>query len=718
MALTTIISSAQKRVKDAYAGSPTVGLALRSNGEERVKIIDRSGNVWNAEIPIPTVTPTAVAAAGAGLPTGQWAAYVYAYASNKYPFIENAVSINGQLWPRSNQSAFASVQVSGGNLRVNVTVTKTTLALISHIWIFRTTWYSTQAEAETAAAAGQVFFLRQEVNDGIAGTIVYNDANPISSADQIETDNFAAPQFQFCVYYDPYWFGFGNLPFVDTVSWVAATGIVTLTGGATWFDGRNGQIVTLSGVTTGGFDGQGGFIFKWLSSTTAQMTLDGTTTTTIPGANQSNQTITIQGPATTLYRSKPRNPFSWGFTDVIGVVNVPQTYAFKVGGGIGTAIAIVPNTPTLKLDCEFPAKCFTLNLRAAGTSAFEGTLRTISDVYSVTAHSSQFSATTREGNTVLWGIDFKNFAILQSDGITQVPISNNIGRILRGLTKNRSRQLLTHGVYDPQTELNCMWVSTENSLSLIDYVIFQHAPTGFWGFSFEKDILASGSIQDTLTGFTKTFVGTQTGLLGQAFVPGLQSNWIPDTGAFTGLISSATPTSITKIGASFNTSNNGVVGNWCLIVSPQAQMEQWGRVSAVSAQTLTFDWIIPYMGGVTTAFNPVPIPNSVFYLGVTECRLSKSFDFNQPSTDKRLLEMWITQQGIEPSAVGPLIRFYRERATDFFAQFAMSQTGSDAWNATQVIPPDLTKSFTLEIIQRGYLQWRFFNMVMKLNMAP
>lgn len=730
MPLTTIIANAQQRVKDSIASSPVIGVAVRANGEERVKVIDGRGVVYLAGIDAPTVAPT-VADNGVGLlPNAQWAAYVYVYASSRFPFIESDLAVNGLLYPRGNPSPFTSYQyVGSGSRKVNGTVTKTTVVGIDTIWIFRTTFFGSQVEAETAAAAGQVFFSSQVVNDGTAGTTTWTDNNPVDSADQVQLDNFVAPQFQLCVYYDPYFWGFGNFPFVAASVWnntnSGSTGLITITNPDKWFDGRNGQNVTLEGITTGGFDGGGTFKFLWLTATTATVTLDGTTPVALPATGTGK--VTIQGPATTLYRSKSRNPMSWGLTEVVGDINVPEQYAFKVGGGMGTAIGVVPNNATLKLDCEYPAKCYTLNLRSAGTDTFESTLRIISDVYSVSAHFSQFGAVTQGGNMVLWGLDFKNFAILQSDGITQVPVSGPIPKILRMLTQDRTRQLLAHGVYDPRTELNCIWVTTANSLSLVNYLIYQHAPTGFWGFVNEQDVLASASIQDSLTGSTKTFVGTQTGFVGQALVEGVYNNWLPDTGTYQGVVSAADATSITIGGATpnFNTTDDGMVGNWVLITDANDQQEQLARIATVSTHTLTFDIIGALIGGGIAAFNPIPAAGWKFYVGLLECRLLKYFDFQQPQTDKRLMELWLTQEGVDPNTVGTLIRWYRERANTY-QQFATLQNmygvdsdqPSDAWYVQQEIPAELVKMFGLEIINRGYQQWRFVNMVLKPAMNP
>lgn len=732
MPIITVLGDVQTRTKDSFAGSSVVGLCLRANGEETVKVIDARGNVFRAGIEAPTVPPTIADDTSGALPNAKWAAYLYIYVASQFPFVESDLSIDGQLWPRGNPSTAVAYQFTGsGDRQVTVTVTKTTTSGVDKIWIFRTGFFDSTGEAQTAGDAGQAFFVGQVDNDGIAGTEDFADNDPVGSIDQVQLDNYESPQFQFCVYYDPYWWGFGNLTFTATAVWnntnSGATGLVIISGLDKWYDGRNGENITFEGITTGGFDNLGTFKFLWLSATTATVTKDGSTPVALPTTGTGK--IIIQGIATTLYRSKPRNPFSWGWTEIIGNINVPQQYAFKVGGGLGTALAVVPNNPTLKLDCEQPTKCFTLNLRSAGTTAFESTLRTISDVYSVSAHFSQFSAVTADGQTVLWGLDYKNFAIVQSDGITQIPISGPIPKLLRQLTIDRTKQLLAHGVYDPRTELNCLWVTTVASLQLVNYLIYQHAPTGFWGFSDEKDILCSAAIQDSATGTTKTFVGTQSGFIGQALVPEVWGNWLPDTGRFTGPISAATTATLSTDVESepFNIVDNGMIGNWVLVTDATGQQEQFARISAVDFHQLTFDLIRPLNGTDTTIFNPTPAAGWMFYVGLIECRLLKYFDFQQPQTDKQLMEMWLTQENVDTTTVatGTLIRYYRE-SEDVYRQFAALQNkyganateSSDAWYVNQQIPSNLVKMFGLEIINRGYQQWRFINMVLKPRMNP
>lgn len=724
-----ILATVQTRVKDTVASSPVVGVAVRANGEEQTQVIDRNGNIWRAEITTPTVAPVLGNIGGGTLTTNRNYAYRYVYASSKnYPLVENELAINGHIYPRGNPSPKTRIQTTNNGVSVQVAYTARTD--IDEIWIFRTAAYASgaagQAEADNAAEAGLLYYVGKVTNVPGGGTTTYNDLNGTQGVDQIEMDNYAAPTFQFVIYYDPYWFGFGNYTFYQPVTW-DVNGLITLTSG-TWFNGRDGQFFTVSGVTTGGFDGLGGYKFKWVSSTTAQATLDGTTAIgagTFPAMGVGTQYITIQGTSTTIYRSKARNPFAWGWTRVVGNLRTAQLWALKVGGGIGTAISVVPNEPILKVDCEFPAKCFSLNLQLAKDyDAFTKSKRIVSDVFSVTSHWSQFTAMTANGIPILWGMDYKNFAILQSNGLTQIPIAGPIPRVLRRLTRDRTRQLLSHGIYDPYTELNCMWVSTEDGVSLVDYLIFQHAPSGFWGFAAERDVLCSASIPDSTTGEIKTLVGTETGLYGQAFAPGYNYNWLPESGLYMGTVSGATTTTITAAEAGvspFNTVDPGMVGNWCLVTDANDETEQWARIASVTATTLTFDIVISYMGTTLTQFDPVPAVDSKFYVGMIECRLRKLFDLQLPSTDKQFMEFWLTQQNVDTTAVDTLMRLYREReATDYVSQVTLERNtyeagDSDVWFNKDEIPGELLKSFTMELINRGYTEWTIYNYVMKVH---
>lgn len=717
----TIITGAQSRWKDSYAYSPEIGLAVRANGEETVKIIDPAGGVIEAKLTAPTVAPTIALGSSGGITgqNGKYVAYAYTYASTtQFPFVEGGIAFNGKIAPRSNPSPASTVfNMTDDDKKINVTVTKTTDTLIDEIWIFRTAFMGTSAEATLAAAAGQMFFVAAVTNPGTSGTITYNDNNNTVGG-EIEFDNFEAPQFQFVVYHDPYFWGFGNFALVANATWTSG-GVVTFSGSTTWFTGRNNQFITLEGITTGGFSNKGIFLFKYSTSTTGQLVnLAGTNVGTSAGSGK----VVVQGYASTLYRSKYRNPFAWGetITNDDGTTT-PLQFALKVGGGQGSALSVVPNQSLLKLDLENPTQCITYNLQTAGSTAFPTTKRLISDVYSISSHWSQYPTINAQGRTVLRGMDYKSYSILESDGISQQPVAAPLNLILRRLTNDRSRQLLAHGAYDPYLEINCMWVTTIDSLTNVNLLLFEHIPTGAWGMVEEHDVLCSGLLEDNEDSRRKIFVGTETGFIGRAFVEDRFNNWLPSTGLTSGSVLSATTTQITKADTeNFNIVDGGLVGNWALVTDANGDQEQLARISAITTTTLTFDLFRSYTGGYTNQFSPTPAAGYKFYVGLIECRLRKYFDLESPSTDKKLEEIWATLR----DSTNVFLRYFREQDDSPFASIQLKQTlntpaqyPSSAFTAKS-IPPTLLKSFGLELIERGYGPFQLSNLTLKVKSNP
>jgi hypothetical protein len=89
------------------------------------------------------------------------------------------------------------------------------------------------------------------------------------------------------------------------------------------------------------------------------------------------------------------------------------------------------------------------------------------------------------------------------------------------------------------------------------------------------------------------------------------------------------------------------------------------------------------------------------------------------------MELWFTQQQVDPDTTGTLIRWYRERYNTY-TQLTPLQNGygadgnedSDAWYANQDIPSELVKMFGVEIINRGYMQYRLVNIALKPRVNP
>jgi hypothetical protein len=739
MATVVVSTNIAGNVKPSFASSPIVGLTVRANGEERVSVLDMNGNMVDAVIPVPAAAPTLSQNADTGhLAASKWYGYAYVYAAtSRYPFVENDISVGGSIAPRGNPSPVATLQSNGSGCSIHLVMVASARADVDQIWIFRTPAYSSSSEALINGNAGNMYYIG-EVNN--TGTPTFDNLSALDGTDQVEEDNFAVPpQFQFVVFADPYWWGWGNFPLSAAVSWTTG-GVVTLTDGTKWFNGRDGQYVRLSAYTTGGIGNNGLWLFKWLTATTMQLKLaDGTTNGTLP-ANASG-TIVVQGNPTTLYRSKARNPFSWGFTEYLANGDrIPQQYAFKVGGGLGTAISIVPTVPYLLLSTEYPANVFTLDLRQAGTTNFESSLRNLSTFYSITSHHSQFVAKKiysltreeREERQVLWGWDAKNYCILECDGASIHPISQKVSKTLRRASKSRSKQILAHGAYDAKNGLNCLWIPTDETDMQVNLLICQHAYTGQWFIHDEHDLLCTAQFQDGDTNLSKIFCGTESGFVGEAFAEGFYYNWISSGRSF-GTITTATSNSITRDdGILFYLDRDGYVGNWCLIVDVNGEKEQWARISAVTASTLTFDYILPYTGTNHAAFNPAISVGSIFFVGVIECSVIKMFNFGAGAEDKKLSEVWLTLDNVDiaktPNQPGStFLRFYRNRVSTPFApkldgklnvwlkQVMFDDANlSQAW-FTQEPATERLKQIGIEVIDRGFFQWRFYDWTMKVS---
>lgn len=735
--LLTVSTDIANRTKPTLASSPILGLTVRATGEERTKLLDNHGNQFDCEIPEPTVAPSVADNGSGNLTNGKWIAYRYVYASTvRYPFVENDNAMGGSVAPRGNPSDTETYNITGsGNRQVRVTMTKSTRADLNEIWLFRTTFFDDETSAQTAADAGQAFYIGKVTFTPGAGTVTYDDNSLTDGTDAIELDNFPAPTFQFVWHVDPFFYGIGNFPFEAEASW-DSSGVVTLLTPAVdkWYTGRDGQIVHLEGVTTGGYDGLGSFIFLRLSSSTMQLTTDGTTPASVAAGSG---TVTVQGPPTTLYRSKFRNPFSWGETIVSGSSSTPVQWLHKIGGGRATAIFSVPNIPYLVLSTEYPAAMYALDLRLADTDSFRGSQLTISEQYSISSHWSQFVATRTEDRAfVMWGLDAKNYCILECDGNSVRVVSDKVAKTLRAISTDPSRQLMSHGIYDPYYQNNCVWFPTANSIAPVNWLVFQHVPTGAWFFQDENDLLCSAVYQDPALNVFKIYAGTQSGLMGQIFVEGKYDNWLPEDGIKRGIISDASSTYILTTDGQFNDVDYGVVGNWCLVTDEQDEQEQWARVSAVETSKLTFDLFYSHTGGSTSAFSPIPETGYKFYLGLIEISALKYFDLSAPADDKKMDEIFATLQNVDvlpgdSSNPSTFLRFYRERetsplplsdditngigATGLFMEnitFDSDGSASDGW-ITENPCSDLMKSYGIEIIDRGYTAWRLFNWVIK-----
>lgn len=535
--MSLIISSRiQNRAPDSIEYATDLKVAVRANGEERTSFIDLAGNIYPAEIPAAVNAPTFVGltvAANGLTPVGFYGyRYVFA-ATTRFGFLDGGKAIGGSIAPRGNPSPSLIVNMNVNLNYVNLTLPTNSRKDITEMWIFRTTNYATSADAQLAADAGLCFYVGKATNVPGGAAVAFQDTQPNLSLTQIEFDNFPAPTFKYVRYIPPYFWGIGNDEFVVPITWAGK--ILTISDSKyQWFDGRNGQFATVSGITTGGIDGRGLFLFKagdefgFNQQINAVLTKDGITPETLAPTSGTGF-ITIFGIGSVLYRSKYKNPLAWGYTQVIGASRLPQIFAVNVAAGNATALIGLPDDQQLKVDFKNPSACYTYNLRLAGAVEFSSTRRLISN-YSVGSHASQFIATGEGNKKTVWGWDADTFAILQSDGASQVPISDPIFKTLRTAVRDPFRIQFAHGICDDENQLNCLWIpkvgqanyeagypATSQLLykqtALTDLCIFQHYPSGKWGYNFEGDITAAAKIRNLNINKLQVVGGTDTGLL-------------------------------------------------------------------------------------------------------------------------------------------------------------------------------------------------------------
>lgn len=682
-----VIGNNQVRVKDCYAPAPDINLTLRANGEEEVQVMDSLGQFVRAGFDAPTIAPTltltAIGAPGFKQPT--WICYRYVYAAtNRYPLIENAVTAGGDASPRSNPSPSATINVNVANRGVIVQVTKAGRVDLNKIWIYRTDFYLTQEEAEQASEEGNLYFVAAIVDDGIAGTTSYLDDNLVVTGNEtMETDNFPSEQFALCVYVTPYFYGYSNRAFVAPIS-IDANGLITLTNawtptnltGDKWFDGRDGQLVNMLDITNGGFDGYGTYYFKVIDNTTGQLYLDRELTQEGPSNYAGTTTITIKGPSTNLYRSKPNNPFSWGETVVIGTSNIPRPWVHRVGGGQGTAITVVPVLNLLKVDTEGPNKTYVFNIKAQGDENFIQTKQEISSDYTASNHWSQFPAKTAEGDSLIWFIDNKYNVICQSDGSNNRDVSSPVFNTIRATSTDPADRLFSHGAYDPRTQLSVMWVTAISQYTYAGYlnlttnntVLAYHHPTDTWSILNYRGVLCSTDFLDQTTNQQMVLIGTEDGRIGRLFAPDRFTNWIVDPLKWPRRVQTTGLNTATVFNYNLTSETDSLVGLWMSFLFDyigddpsqlnfKYQLQGAARISAAVDDgddcLLTFDRFIRWRDGLETdatlGFSAFPkqgdggIGDTSYYYGFLEyqvCNGCKVFDLGDPSVNKTISEIW------------------------------------------------------------------------------
>lgn len=686
--MSVVITDRQQLVKNCFAYGSDLGCMLVTNGEEKPYVLWADGTIIDAGLDAGS-TPSVADNGTGNLTDDTYCVYAVVFVNeNGYPLI-------GRIMGQPTNSTVFHIDTGGVDRENRITFNGyADTDVVTDIRIYRTELQVDSVSAQLAADSGLMYLLGSVTNTG-SGSHTYDD-NTLSAIgnDPIELDNFPAPQARYCVYDGEYFWSFGNHPLRFEASWTSA-GVITITDTTLFYlDGRNDQYVTFEGITTGGIDGKGTHLFKYLTNATAQ-TVDEDGVNAAIGSSGSG-TVVVSGAQAILSRSKYKNPFAWGYMRAYADEYIPEIWSLRVSGGLGTAMAVLPDQNILKLDMEFPAECVTFNLQTAATDVFEGTKQTISKSYSVTSHFSQFPAVNQQGRQVLWGMDFKNMCILESDGIVQVPISGPVSTILKNLSANRSIQLLSHGVYDPYTEINAVWVGTGNNPPFkIDLCIYQHVPSGFWGLIEDYDVLCSAVIEDEYTTRKRILVGTEGGFAGYAFDENTFGNWLPASGSYSGSVVSSTASVIVTDKSDISTTLNK--DNYLIVVWPNNLTTVVKKINSCSASTIT----------ITPTFTINPPAGSKWYIGSIPVTVRKYFDGGVPNLDKSLKESWMTLE----NGSAPIIRYYLEHSeTPTHAATLKQDANLDAWFLKNGFPSGRVKTFGIELLDHSYNRLRFYNM--------
>lgn len=649
---------------------------------------------------------------------GQYVCYVYVYAAaRRYPYVE-ALAMGGKIYPRGNPSpASDPIQIPvGGAISVQYHNPNSLVRPdLDRVFIFRTLDANTANQAKRFAAAGDFYFVDSvPAPAGNVGTTdSYVDLFATPTDDLVEYDNFGAPQFNFCIFIDPYWWGFGNFELPVKAHW-DDDGTVTFDDPSfIFYSGRWQQPCYLKTVADTTDVQRNYYAFPITAHPelcSLKVNLDGVAPATFDAGEG---WIVFNGPSTTLYRSKYRNPLAWGETSYVGIIRIPDQFYLKVGGGIGTGIAQVPNIPLLVVSTKAPAATYTLDLRTAGTDQFPASKRLISNLYSVSSHFSQFAASTASGNMVLWGHDADNFAILACDGNAIVPVSMPVSQTMRGLTRDRDLRRLVHGAYDPGTQMNCMWLARAGGSDTMDLAVMQHAPTGNWHINFEGDVLSSAILESIFCSLRHLYVGAEQGMFGTGLDEEKTRNWIAEDVALSGLITESN--NVPGINRNL-VGVASVVGNWMLVVNQNTGLEQLARIISVTSTHITVDKIYIRGVGWNNDWQQLPVVGNKFYIGLNETIVLRYFDFGEFMEDRKLEELWLTQQNAQTP---PVFQYFRDRTgaqlvlPDGTIDLVPAQvtyddsSPSEQWQTTTP-PTERTKVFGIRIVERGYQFWKLF----------
>ena len=113
----------------------------------------------------------------------------------------------------------------------------------------------------------------------------------------------------------------------------------------------------------------------------------------------------------------------------------------------------------------------------------------------------------------------------------------------------------------------------------------------------------------------------------------------------------------------------GLDGLWALLCDENGEYAQLGYISDNTADTLVFSSVLN--GVDATTFNPAVQVGWKFYLGLIEMRWGpKYFDFDDPDTDKKVYDVYVTVTDYDADDM-PVLRVFRGLDTGYWKQLAL-----------------------------------------------
>ena len=666
------IGNTQGVTKDCVVGDRLMNRYAVFNGLNKPRRINSNLQMELLGIPVGDVPYYINGYTGGSLTPLKWYSYKIVWGSSLY---QRPVPLSDGSSDsiRGNPSVVSSVYLPGGNNAVRMFVVPPTQDGLNSVFIYRSLAASTQAEAEAGPFyyAGRVdssSWAPQHTpspwyNPAPVVAYFYDTVADTSLGLAVETDNFEPPASRYAAGATGYVFAGGNFIIGASHTCTVTPGSPLVTVDADiLYDGIESWMFKIVDDTTGGINGAGTYYANYVDAHTLTLVDALGASLNYSGAfSGAGQEFICYAPGNVLRWSKRGEPESW-----------PALNLVQFEGDI-TGIAQVPNQPILLVFTDSPS-CYAFDLTLMGTDTFKTRRRAISTSNSVTSHYSLVAV-----DDLVRGIDAHRKCIVESDGTRLVNISGQfIPKIWDHLSRDENVIKLWHCAYDQTQRLFSAFVTFRGSHRIIDFAIGQNTLTGGWFFNFEKDLLSSYSgYVDEESGEMMVLGGTEGiglgygGVWGRIWTPGHYNDWIPPESVLSGVLLSATGTTLT-IDPVGGTLQGDLVGRWVLACDKNGEFGQVGYIRSTTPTTITIQTVV---GGTNPyQFDPMPTAGWKFYLGVIEMRWGpKRFDWGDSDVPKKVWEVLaccVDHNEDDP----PFFRVYRGFEYGYTEQLKLSET--------------------------------------------